>query len=263
MEASSVLDRKASVCSCSRRALARHHLGHFDRVHHLLIRWLQPLRLQQGRDGFGEPLYRVQTHALSEPPFGIGGIHLSASHCVIQGLVVVAQLQPALCPVRPDGPNGWIKLQGLRVVHGCLHEVVRSEHLVSGLALLLRALPPLLGRRSGLWLGLLRNHPGRKLHRVLALVPHNSIGQEQFLRASGVQPSANLHGAGPANRVDLAAGAAPADGQPGGVLVVDAADVVALGVANAHGRGALVDLEGPHGMVELNVDVTALVHLDR
>mmetsp|Transcript_78073 Transcript_78073/g.228861 ORF Transcript_78073/g.228861 Transcript_78073/m.228861 type:complete len:397 (-) Transcript_78073:12-1202(-) len=247
--------------SCS-RSFPGHHLRHLDGVHDLLVVRLELLCLEQRGDGLGEALHRVQAHALPEPALGVGRLHLGAPLRVCQSLLEVAQLEPALRSVRPDRTDRWVQPHGLRVVHGRLHEVARAEHLVAQLALLLRALPLLLrlGRRLGL--RLLRGGPTGRLHWVLARVPADRVRQEGLTGARGAEPRAELHRALHSNGAHLAARAAPADGQARGVLVVDAADVVALGVAHAHRRGALVHLDGAYGMGEVQLEVLAPVHLD-
>mmetsp|Transcript_39212 Transcript_39212/g.79194 ORF Transcript_39212/g.79194 Transcript_39212/m.79194 type:complete len:251 (-) Transcript_39212:332-1084(-) len=200
----------------------------------------------------------MQTHALSEPALWIGRLHLSASHCIGECFLVIPQLQPALCTICPDSPDRRVQLQGLRIMRHCLHEVVRTEHLIPSLALLLRALPPVLHGRRSLWLRLLAS---LWLNWILTLVPPKGIRQEQLLGADSVQPCDELHSASHADGVDFTSRAAPTDGQPTGVLVVNPANMVPLCEAHAHRCRTLVHLKRAHGVVELHFKVIAAVYL--
>mmetsp|Transcript_7190 Transcript_7190/g.19968 ORF Transcript_7190/g.19968 Transcript_7190/m.19968 type:complete len:310 (+) Transcript_7190:394-1323(+) len=148
-------------------------------------------------------------------------------------------------------------------MHGRLHEVVRTKHVISSLTLLLCTLPPLLCRGCGLRLRLLLSGataPAGQIHRVLTLVSPDGSGQEGLRGPVGVEPRAELHRAGGADRArGAAAGAAPADGQARGVLVVYAANVITLRKQHPHWSNALVDLEGAQWLGQLQVDFFATV----
>mmetsp|Transcript_92243 Transcript_92243/g.275156 ORF Transcript_92243/g.275156 Transcript_92243/m.275156 type:complete len:247 (-) Transcript_92243:359-1099(-) len=206
----------------------------------------------------------METHTLSEPALGIGRLYLGAPLRIRQRFLVIAQLQPALSAVCPDGPHRGIQLHGLRVVHGRLHEVVGPEHVVSSLALLLRALSTLLCCWCSLRLrlpGVARSPNGRRLHRVLARVAPDCICHEGVLGPPGVESRAELHRSSQASYVHLAPRTAPADGQARRVLVVDAANMIPLRVAHADRVCALINLKRAEGMRQFDIDVVTLVQL--